>query len=267
MQKPFLIITGSIVALAVLGTGALLATENWLGKRLTQDLETELTAATGVEAAVRQTDVRLLQQQVVFNDLSFDNVPGFTGENLLTIRQIQLTQPSLQGKPLQVAIANLEGVVVNIEGDLNDLPDPRMIGALPNVNLAQLLEQWVDQGQATATDANGQPITTFEVDQLTVENIQVNLNLTVPWQGQAIAHTITVPNVTLTNVNNLNISEQLADRLGPALTEELSLFFMEEILPASLQYIQESFPGGLDLSGLELPEGVTLPEQVLSPRS
>jgi hypothetical protein len=125
-----------------------------------------------------------------------------------------------------------------------------MVGALANVNLAQLLEEWVAQGQnLTVTDAEGQPLTTFAVDELNVRDIQLDLNLVVPWQSQAIARTITVPNVALTDVTNLNVAEQLADSLGVALTEELSLLFFEEILPGALPYIQESMPA----SGLVIP--------------
>ncbi|QCS50741.1 hypothetical protein FEK30_15650 [Picosynechococcus sp. PCC 11901] len=258
MKKPILIIASSILALGVVGGGALLATENWLGQRLETELESELTESTGIEAAVGQTEVQLLQRRVMFHDLAFANVPGFSGENLLVIRHIELQNPQLQGKPLQVAIANLEGVTVNIEGDLNDLPDPRLVGALPNVNIAQLIEQLEPQIQASST-ADGQPTTTFTVDQLAVQNIQVNLNLTVPWQEQAIARQITVPDVSLTGVTNLNLGDKLGESLGAALTEELSLFFFEEILPGSFQYAQESLPGNLDLSGFELPDTIEIP--------
>lgn len=258
MKKPILIIASSILALGVVGGGALLATENWLGQRLETELESELTESTGIEAAVGQTEVQLLQRRVMFHDLAFANVPGFSGENLLVIRHIELQEPQLQGKPLQVAIANLEGVTVNIEGDLNDLPDPRLVGALPNVNIAQLIKQLEPQIQASTT-ADGQPTTTFTVDQLAVQNIQVNLNLTVPWQEQAIARQITVPDVSLTGVTNLNLGDKLGESLGAALTEELSLFFFEEILPGSFQYVQESLPGNLDLSGFELPDTIEIP--------
>ncbi len=258
MKKPILIIASSILALGMVGTGALLAAENWLGQRLETELESELTETTGIEAAVGQTEVQLLQRRVRFHDLAFANVPGFSGTNLLVIRQIELQEPQLQGKPLQVAIANLEGVTVNIEGDLNDLPDPRLVGALPNVNIAQLIEQLEPQIQTTTTAA-GQPTTTFTVDQLAVQNIQVNLNLTVPWQEQAIARQITVPDVSLTEVTNLNIGDKLGESLGAALTEELSLFFFEEILPGSFQYAQESLPENLDLSGFELPDTIEIP--------
>ncbi|MBV5259976.1 hypothetical protein FLX56_16295 [Synechococcus moorigangaii CMS01] len=260
MKKPFLIIVGVGLALGIAGTGVLLATEKWLGQRLETDLEAELAVATGSEAAVGNARVQLLQQKVVFNDLALANGPEFAGDSVLQIRQIELTEPSLQGQPRQVAIAKLDGVRVNVEGDLGDLPDPRLLGALPNVNLAQLLEQLEKQAQLPAsTDSNGQPMTTFTVDQLTVQDIQVNLNLTVPWQTEAIARTITVPDTTLSNVTNLNIGEKLSESLGPALTEELLSFFFEEILPGASPYAQELLPPDLDLSNLGLPENFPRP--------
>ncbi|MEB3224960.1 MAG: hypothetical protein VKJ86_04060 [Synechococcus sp.] len=250
MQNKLLIIGGAVLALGIVGTGGLWATENWLGQRLETGLETELATATGIDAAVGKTDVQLLQQKVVFEDLALANVPGFGTGNLLQIQKIELSEPSLQGEPVQVAIANLAGITVNIEGNLGDFLDPQALGTLSNINITQLLTQLEQQAQAqTPTDANGQPVVTFAVEQLTVQDIQVNVNLTVPWQEQAIARTLTVPNVTLVEVTNLNITEKLGESLGPALAEELFGFFLEEILPSA----QEFLPSNLNLNVPDFP--------------
>lgn len=272
MKKTLILFGGAIAGIFVLGVGAVIAADTWLDQKAKLELETQLTEATGVTAAVGKADVQLFQKKVAIDNLNLSNLAGFPSTNLLTINRIELANPSLQSQPIRVTTATIEGVQINLDGNLDSVPNPMLGGGMPKLNLLQLVEQLDQQNQntlnstatANATEG-GNPDLVFTIDQLTISAINVNINLEVPWQETAIAHDIQIPEITLTEVNNLNLGEKLGNTLVASLAADLQAFFFTEVLPDALAYAQQSMPKEIDLSNIELPEGVELPDNIQLP--
>lgn len=272
MQRPLLIIGGAIAGLLLLGTGGLLAADQWLDQRAKTTLETKLTQATGVTAAVDTADVQLLRRKVTVNHLQLANLQGFPSSHLLTIDQVALDNPAWQNQPFRVAKATVVGVKINVDGDFSSMPQNLTLDGLPQFNLLQLMEHLQHQATTTtmtktsaALERNSPQALAFTIDELVIDGISIQINLQVPWQEQAIAHAVTLPEIILTEVNNLNMGQKLGESLGQPVMADLQAFLYTEVLPSALEYMQKSLPTEIDLSTLPIPEGVTLPENLPLP--
>jgi hypothetical protein len=274
MKKSFVIFGGAIAGVFVLGTGALLAADSWLDNKAETEAETELTEAIGVTADVGEADVQLLQQKVVFNDVQLANFAGFPSNKLLTINRIVIDRPTLQGQPVQMKSALIEGIQINIDGDMGAVQGAALMGSMPNLNLMQLIEQMnapspADGAGATSqqrvSDSNGDRQTGFTIDQLTISDVAVNINLVVPWADEPLDHQIAIPQLVLTDVTDQNFSEKIMANLGDPVIQDLQAFMFEEVLPGSLRQLTESLPAEIDLSDIELPAGMELPDNIQLP--
>lgn len=271
-MKKILIFGGAIAGIFVLGVGAVIAADAWLDQKAKLELETQLTQATGVPAAVGKADVQLFQKKVAIDNLNLSNLAGFPSTNLITINRIEFANPALQSQPIRVATATIEGVEINLDGNMASVPNPMLGSGMPKLNLLQLIDQ-LEQQQSTsgngAIASNGtessNPDLVFTIDQLTISTINVNIQLAVPWQETAIAHAIQIPAITLTEVNNLNLGEKLSEAIVDPFIADLQAFFLNEILPDALEYAQQSIPKEIDLSNLKLPEGIDLPDNIQLP--
>ena len=62
-----------------------------------------------------------------------------------------------------------------------------------------------------------------------------------------------------------NIAEKVIFALGEPAFRDLQALFLQEILPSSLEELQQSLPAEINLSDIQLPEGVELPETIELP--
>lgn len=274
MKKSFVIFGGAIAGVFILGTGALLAADSWLDHKAATGVENELTEATGVAADVGEADVKLLQQKVVFNDVQLANFAGFPSNKLLTINRIVIDRPTLQSQPVQMQSALIEGIQINIDGDMGTVPNASFMGSMPNLNLTKLVEQINAPSPADGAGkasqqrvfgGNGDRKIGFRIDRLTISDVAININLQVPWSEEPLDHQVAIPQLVLTDVTDQNLSEKIMANLGEPVIQDLQAFMFEEVLPGSLQQLTESLPAEIDLSNIELPAGIELPDNIQLP--
>jgi hypothetical protein len=264
------LIGGAIASMVVIGIGGFFILDSWLDKKAKTEVETQLTEAAGTVAGVGQADVQLLRQRVSLQNIELANLPEFSSTNLLTIQSVVIDKPSLNQPQKHVQAIAIEGIQINIDGNLNSMPQLLASQGLPNLNIAKISQQIEQHSQAqTQNNANGGSNggdITFTIDELKISPIAVVINLEVPWQTETLNHTINIPATTLTNVTNENIGEQFMTALGEPILTELQAFALEEILPKAMAELQKSIPAEIDLSDIQLPEGVDLPDSIQLPK-
>ncbi|MGB2927063.1 MAG: hypothetical protein WBB82_17325 [Limnothrix sp.] len=275
MNKSLVILGGAIAGVLILGGGALFAADTWLDQKAETEVETELTKATGVVADVGEADVQLLQKKVVFNNVQLANFAGFSSPKLLTIERVEIDRPALKSQPIQMKSALIQGLQINVDGDMNGVPSSVFSGAMPNLNLMQLMQQTSSQSKtlpktnnvtANATATENGTKSGFTVDQLTVNDVLIKINLDVPWSTEPLDHQVVIPQLVLTDVTDQNISEKIMTNLGEPVIRDLQAFMLQEVLPGSLQELSKSIPAEIDLSGIELPENLELPDNIQLPK-
>ncbi len=265
MNKTLTIIGGVIAGLAVLGAGGYVLADSWLDNKAETEVENQLLEATGGLAAVGSADVQLLRQRVAFKDIQLDGIEGVASEDLLSIQQLVLDKPSFQGEEVSVNAATVEGITININGDTSQIQSALASFSHSGVDFEQMSKELSgNAGSATQGNSSG-AANGFTIDELNIEAIAVNLDLAVPWQQDRLQHTITIPATTLTNVTDENIAEKVIFALGEPAFRDLQALFLQEILPSSLEELQQSLPAEINLSDIQLPEGVELPETIELP--
>ena len=256
MNKTLTIASVAIAGLAVLGIGGYALADAWLDNKAETELETQLLEATGGAAQVGSTDVQLLRQRVAIKDIQVDAIEGIATENLLGIKELTLDKPSFKNDEITVDTAKIEGISINIDGDASKFQPELFAYGKSDSILNTLSDQLPSDGETANIGAD------FAIDQLEIGAISVNLDLEVPWQTERLQHSITIPATILTDVTDENISEKLIVALGQPAIQELQGFLFTEVLPASLSELSEVIPDEIDLSSIELPEGVELPENI-----
>ncbi|OKH18588.1 hypothetical protein [[Limnothrix rosea] IAM M-220] len=265
MNKTLTIIGGAIAGLAILGAGGYVLADSWLDSKAETEVENQLLEATGGMAAVGSADVQLLRQRVAFTDIQLNGIEGIASENLLNIQQLVLDKPRFQGKKVNVDAATVEGITINIDGDTSQIQAALASFSHANVDFEQMSKDLSGNASST-TQANGSSAANgFTIDELNIEAIAINLDLAVPWQQQRLQHTITIPATTITNVTDENIAEKVILALGEPAFRNLQTLFLQQILPSSLEELQQSLPTEIDLSNIQLPEGMELPETIELP--
>ncbi|NJN74490.1 MAG: hypothetical protein HC799_17705 [Limnothrix sp. RL_2_0] len=157
---------------------------------------------------------------------------------------------------------------------MSAVPNAAFLGSMPNLNLAKLMEQANtpsptdgagadSQQQASGGDSSSQ--VGFMIDELTISNVAININLVVPWTEEALDHQVAIPQLILTDVTDQNLGEKIMANVGEPVIQDLQTFMFEEVLPGSLQQLSESLPAEIDLSNLEIPADLELPENIQLP--
>lgn len=265
MSKTLIIVGGAIATVLAVGVGGYAMTDAWLDDKAETEIETQLLEATGGLAAVGSADVQLLRQRVAVNDIKFDGVDGFRSEDLLNIDQITVEKPDLQGEEVSAKKVQIDGITVNLKGDTSQWQNALMGIGHSGLNFDELAQQIPNPEDAAPAQNTGSQTSGFELEELQIGAIAINLDLVVPWQTERLQHSITIPAATLTDVTDENVAEKLLVALGEPAFQELQTFAVEQILPASLEQLSESLPADIDLSDITLPEGVTLPENIELP--
>lgn len=274
MKKSFVIFGGAIAGVFILGTGTLLAADTWLDNKAKTRVESKLTKATGVTADVGEADVQLLQKQVIFNDVQLANFAGFPSNKLMTINRIVIDRPTLKSQPVQMQSALIEGIQINIDGDMGTVANTAFHGGMPNLNLTKLVEQINAPSpadgagkavQQRVSGGNGNSEIGFSIDTLTISDVAININLVVPWSDEPLDHQVAIPQLVLTDVTDQNLGEKIMANLEEPVIQDLQTFMFEEVLPGSLQQLTESLPAEIDLSNIEIPAGMELPDNIQLP--
>lgn len=255
------LIGGAIASIVVIGIGGFFILDSWLDKKAKTEVETQLTEAAGTVAEIGQADVQLLRQRVSFENVELANLPEFSSTTLLTIQSVVIDKPSLNQPQKHVQAIALEGIQINIDGKIDSIPKLLSSQSLPQLNIEQITQQLQAQSQ-NKTNGNN-PV--FLIDELTISPITILINLEVPWQSEALNHTITLPATTLTNVTNETLGEQLITTLGAPMLQELQAFALKEIVPQAMAELQKSIPAEIDLSQIDIPEGMELPDNIQLP--
>ncbi|AFY40008.1 hypothetical protein Lepto7376_3851 [[Leptolyngbya] sp. PCC 7376] len=263
MNKTLTIVGVAIAGVAVLGVGGYALADSWLDNKAETEVEAQLLEATGGMSEVGSVDVQLLRQRIALKDIQVDGIEGIATEKLLSIQQLTLDKPNLKDNAVSVDKAKVEGITINIDGDTSKLQSAFFAyGGQPGhseVALDELADQLSTSNNTT------QSATDFSIEQLEIGAIAVNLDLEVPWQTERLQHNITIPATTITDVTDENISEKLLIALGQPAMQELQALFFQQILPTSIEELSEALPAEIDLSDIELPEGVELPENIELP--
>lgn len=274
MKKSFIILGGAIAGVFILGTGALLAADSWLDNKAKTEAETELTETVGLTADMGEADVQLLQRKVVFNDVQIANVAGFPSANLVTVNRVVIDHPVSKSQPLEMESALIEGLQINIDGNFGEVPNADAPGIIPNLNLLKLMEQTnvpsPADGAGTGSPQrvsgeNSSSETGFAIDELTITDVAININLVVPWAEEPLDHQVAIPQLVLTDVTDRNLSEKLEANMDEAVIQDLQAFMMEEVFPGFLQEFTEFIPAEIDLSNLEIPADLELPDNIQLP--
>lgn len=268
MSKTLIIVGGAIATVLAVGVGGYAMTDAWLDDKAETEIEAQLLEATGGLAEVGSADVQLLRQRVAVNDIKFDGVDGFESENLLNIDQLTLDKPDLQAEEVTIEKAQIEGITINLNADTMQLQEAFMSLGHSDLNIEDLANQIPDSEDISSgsNSAEGE-VSGFEIGELQIGAIAVNIDLEVPWQTERLQHSLEIPAATLTDVTEENIAEKLMVALGEPAFQEFQAFAFQEILPASLGGLSESLPAEIDLSDITLPEGVELelPESIELP--
>lgn len=159
------------------------------------------TQTLGVETTLHSFKLRLLRGEVSMSDLKVDNPQGFNSASFLTLGlgQVQVAPTSLLKPTVVVPRLNLERIEMNLEKKGNQ------------ANYDVILKHLKSQDQQ---DKNAQPGKKFIINDLTIRNVTVHVDLLpLPGMGGKLTRMdVAIPEIQLKNIgSNSNQGVVLAE--------------------------------------------------------
>jgi hypothetical protein len=231
MKKIILRIILGFVLVMILAVVAVLLLIDPIAK---SGVEKGASYALGVETTVDSVDVRLLDGQVIMDDLNIANPEGFTSDHLVHTGQldVQVDPGSFFSEAVQVRKFELDGLEMHIEQKLG------------SSNVSQIMDniKRLSKDEDKEKQTSEAPSKKVKVERILIKNVVAHFHMLV---GPALK--VEVPTIELKDVSSDGaggVAGQLASQIFSAV--------LEAVLKSAKGIVPADFLEGLDKEFLEL---------------